>query len=128
MYSPIDFCDERHISAIENAIANQVANFNGYYILLKIKEWRPSEYYGDSLVIIDTQSGVVYPLPFDYYAAAINMRNTKSMGKPRLIFSLRSNKVCIDGSILVYRATTNGEFCFKFEGNKFSGYRTEYMN
>lgn len=128
MYSPIDFCDERHISEIKGAIASQAANFNGHYILLKIKEWRPSEYYGDSVVIIDIQTGVVYPMPLDYYTGAVNMENSKVMGKPKLTFSANSNKVCIDGSILVYRATTNGKFCFKFEGNKFSGYQTEYMN
>lgn len=128
MYSPIDFCDARHVSEIKDAIATRVANFNGHYLLVKIKEWRPSEYYGDSVVIIDIETGVVYPMPFDYYAGAVNTGNTKARGKPRLIFSADNNKICIDGSILVYRATTNGKFCFKFEGNKFSGYQTEYMN
>ena len=128
LYSPVDFCDERHVSEIKNALGNQVANFDGHYILLKIKEWRPSEYYGNSIVAIDTESGVVYPMPFDYYTGEINMTDAKVTKRPGLTFSAGSKKVCIDGSILVYRATTNGHFCFYFDGHKFSGFHTEYMN
>lgn len=128
MYSPVDFCDERHASIIKNAIATGEANFDRHYILLKIREWRPSEYYGDSVVVIDAQTGVVYPMPFDYYSGKINMKNSKIARKSKLNFSANSNVVCIDGSILVYRATSNGYFCFYFDGKAFSGYHTEYMN
>ena len=128
MYSPVDFCDERHTAEMKDALANRVANFNEHYILLKIKEWRPSEYYGDSVVAIDVQTGIAYPMPFDYYSGSINMRNSKAIKKPKLTFSANSNKVCIEGSILVYRATTNGRFCFDFDGDRFTGYHTEYMN
>src|ERR1700761_4335593 len=74
-YSLVDFCDERHVSKINDAIIHSAANFNRHYILLKIREWKPSEYYGDSLVAIDTVTGIVYPLPFDYYSGKINMNN-----------------------------------------------------
>ncbi|AUT66034.1 hypothetical protein C2L65_31545 [Paraburkholderia terrae] len=128
LYSPVNFCDERHIVKIKQAIANRSVNFNGHYILLKIKEWRQSDIYGDSVVVIDALTGIVYPMPFDYFSGRIDMGNSQTIRKPRLTFSGGSNRVCIDGSILVYRATTNGTFCFDFDGSKFNGYRTEYMN
>ncbi|SEI61132.1 hypothetical protein [Paraburkholderia diazotrophica] len=74
-YSPVSFCDGRHISEIKNAIASGVGNFNNHYILLEIKEWKPSEYYGNSLMAIDTLTGIAYPLPFDYFSDHINMNN-----------------------------------------------------
>ncbi|MDH6147998.1 MULTISPECIES: hypothetical protein [Paraburkholderia] len=126
-FSPVDFCDDRHVFEIKKAIATEAANFNGHYILLSINEWKPSAHYGDSLVVIDTLTGIVYPLPFDYYSGQINMKNSHMLKKPNLNFSLKSNKICIDGSILVYRAMTNGNFCFEFDGEKFTGYQTEYM-
>ncbi|MGF6972486.1 hypothetical protein QFZ94_000913 [Paraburkholderia sp. JPY465] len=128
MYSPIDFCGERHVSEMKDAIERRTANFNGHYILLNIKEWRPSEYYGDSVVVIDAESGIAYPMPFDYYAGKVNMINSKILKNPKLTFSAGGNKICVDGSILVYRSTTNGHFCFYFDGHKFSGFQTEYMN
>ena len=128
LYSPVNFCDERHIAKIKQAIANRSANFNGHYILLKIKEWKVSDIYGDSVVVIDALTGIVYPMPFDYFSGRIDTRNSQAIRKSRLIFSGDSNRVCIDGSILVYRATTNGILCFHFDGRKFNGYRTEYMN
>lgn len=127
-YAPIDFCDERHILEIKNAISSGVVNFNGHYILLKIKEWGASDFYGNSVVAIDALTGIVYPMPFDYFSGRIDTRNSQKIKRPRLTFSDGSNRVCIDGSILVYRATTNGIFCFDFDGHKFIGYRTEYMN
>ncbi len=127
-YSPIDFCDERHVSEIKKAINQSTANFNGHYILLKIQEWKPSEYYGNSLVAIDTLTGIVYPLPLDYYTGEVNMKNARMVKKPKLKFSLKSSEVCIDGSILAYHATINGRFCFDFDGEKFTGSQTEYMH
>jgi hypothetical protein len=127
-YSSVDFCDERHVSQIKDAIARSTANFKEHYILVKIQEWTSSEHYGNSLVAIDALTGVAYPLPFDYYSGRINMRNSRMLKKPKLNFSAKSGKVCIDGSILVFRATINGSFCFDFDGKKFTGFKTEYMN
>jgi hypothetical protein len=128
LYSPVNFCDDRHIDEIKQAISNRSVNFNGHYILLEIKEWRSSDNYGNSIVVIDSLTGIVYPVPFDYFSGRIDTRTSQIIRKPRLTFSGGSNRVCIDGSILVYRATTNGIFCFDFDGHKFIGYRTEYMN
>ena len=36
--------------------------------------------------------------------------------------------LCIKGRILVYRSIDEGSFCFKFEGNRFTGHQTECMN
>lgn len=127
-YSPVDFCDERHTSEIKNALTHAAINFNRHYILLKIPEWKPSENYGYSLVAIDTRTGFAYPVPIDYYSGQTGEKNPDTPRKPRLFFSKNSSKLCIDGSILVYRATTNGYFCFDFDGEKFTGFHTEYMH
>jgi len=127
-YSPVDFCDDRHVLEMRNALNSKAANFNKYYILLKIKEWRPSEHYGDSIVILDTRTGVAYPMPFDYYTGAIHENNSKTIQKSKLVFSENNDEVCIIGAIMVYRSITNGNFCFFFDGKTFSGYRTEYMD
>lgn len=124
-YSPFDFCDARHIAAIKYAISNKSANFNKRYILLSIEEWPPSPDF-KSLVAIDTLTGIVYPVPIDDYSGHMNNRGNLT-SKPKLSFSLQSNRLCIDGAILVYRATTNGHFCFDFDGEKFTGYQTGYM-
>ncbi|WP_236674349.1 hypothetical protein [Paraburkholderia hospita] len=128
LYSPVNFCEERHIAKIKQAISIRSVNFNGHYIILRIKEWKSSDIYGDSVVVIDALTGIVYPMPFDYFSGRIDMKNSQTIRKPRLTFYRGNNRVCIDGSILVYRATTNGIFCFDFDGHKFNGYRTEYIN
>jgi hypothetical protein len=124
-YSPIDFCDERHISEINAAIEKMPANFNKHYILLSVEEWPPSPEF-KSLMAIDTRTGVVYPVPIDDYSGHVDNRG-RVTSKPKLTFSIESNRLCIQGAILVYRATTNGNFCFDFNGDRFSGYHTEYM-
>nr|WP_241023606.1 hypothetical protein [Burkholderia sp. Ac-20365] len=128
LFSPVDFCDERHIREIKSAIRNGTVNFNNHYMLLTINEWNLSNIYGNSVVAIDLRSGMAYPMPFDYFSSKTNARKLPLKNKPQLIFSKESDQVCIDGSILVYRATSSGLFCFRFVGDKFVGYRTEYMN
>ncbi|WP_257813232.1 hypothetical protein [Burkholderia glumae] len=121
-YSPVDFCDNKHIKEYNSALQTKSANFNSNYILLPIKE-RDDE---RSLVAIDKRSGVVYPVPIDSY-----FDTPKGNGVPerraKLKFSKQSNEVCIYGTILVYRANGTGKFCFQLEGNKFVGYHTTYM-
>jgi hypothetical protein len=126
-YSPVSFCDERHISEIKNAIAEEVPNFDEHYIILKIKEWGDLDYYGYSVVVIDVRTGVVYPMPFDYFSDRVGAAGSVADKIKKLVFSTKNNKICINGAILVYRATTSGKFCFYFDGSKFTGYRTEYM-
>jgi hypothetical protein len=123
--SPIDFCDARHVKIIKSAISGKSANFNRHYILLSIEEWPPSPD-GRSLVAIDTLTGIVYPVPIDSYQGRMYDQGNFS-GKPNLSFSLKSNRLCIKGDILVYRGNTDGHFCFDFDGEKFTGYHTEYM-
>ncbi|MBB4515703.1 hypothetical protein [Paraburkholderia fungorum] len=124
-FSPVNFCDDKHVAAINSALSEQAPNFNGHYILLTISEY--PRYHQRSVVAIDTNTGVVYPLPIDAYSGPTDKSgNTSKDGKVTL--DLKSNKVCIDGTILVYRALEHGKFCFTFEGHKFVGHHTTYMD
>lgn len=122
--SPIDFCDERHLAEIKKAIATMKPNFNEHYILLPILERK--KYFQKSIVLIDTVSGIVYPLPIDFYSGyANNKKGASNFGTIK--YSLNKNTICIEGSIFVYRSEKDGVFCFYFNGTTFSGYRTTYM-
>lgn len=123
--SPIDYCDEKHLNAIDEAIKNQRPNFNKKYILLTIQERK--NYYQSTLVAIDSNTGIVYPIPIDFYSGYANKKGgANDFGK--LTYSLESNKVCIEGSIFVYRAEEDGTFCFNLQGDRFTGHQTTYMD
>jgi len=123
--SPVDYCDDRHIAAINEAILSQSPNFNGHYVLLSVPE--RENYYQSSLVAIDSNTGIVYPLPIDFYSGHAGKKGgADNLGK--LTYSLDSNNVCIDGSIFVYRAEEDGIFCFSLQGDRFTGHHTTYMD
>ncbi|WP_088579499.1 hypothetical protein [Burkholderia ubonensis] len=123
-YSPVDFCDDKHVAAYSDALKTQVSNFNGNYIILVYPEFK--NYHQRSVVAIDTKTGVVYPLPIDAFSGFMHGRRVaKDEGK--ISYSINSNKVCISGAILVYRSFEEGDFCFEFVGDKFVGHHTEYM-
>ncbi|MET3550844.1 hypothetical protein [Burkholderia sp. 567] len=123
-YSPVDFCDDKHVSAYSEVLKKEVPNFYGHYILLAYPEFK--EYHQRSVVAIDAKTGVVYPLPIDAFSGFMHGRRVaKDEGK--ITYSADSNKVCISGAILVYRAFEEGNFCFEFVGDKFVGHHTEYM-
>lgn len=123
-YSPVDFCDDKHVSAYNDALKTQASNFNDHYIILAYPEFK--NYHQRSIVAIDTKTGVVYPLPIDAFSGFMHGRRTaKDEGK--ISYSINSNKVCVSGAILVYRSFEEGNFCFEFVGEKFVGHHTEYM-
>lgn len=124
-FSPVDFCDERHLAEIKNAINVSKPNFNGKFILLSLPE--RSQYLQRSLVAIDTTSGVVYPVPIDAYSGVTNEDGfPRRLG--RLKFDLHSSKVCIYGAIVAYHMIEDGKFCFVFDGDRFVGHHTPYMD
>lgn len=124
-YSPVDFCDKKHRAAIDHAINTKKPNFNSHFILLEISESDDGMHH--SLVAIDTYTGDVYPLPFDSYSGLLDEHgNYKDSG--RVIFDMNSPKICIDGSLVAYRATDIGEMCFTFDMDRFVGYRTAYTD
>ncbi|MDN7902458.1 hypothetical protein [Burkholderia cepacia] len=123
-YSPVDFCDDKHVSTYGDVLKTKAPNFYGHYILLAYPEFK--EYHQRSVVAIDAQTGVVYPLPIDAFSGFMHgKRVAKDEGK--ITYSADSNKVCISGAILVYRSIEEGNFCFEFVGDKFVGHHTEYM-
>ena len=124
-YAPVYFCDDRHISEIEKAIETMFPNFNGHYILLPILERR--EYYQRSLVAIDVETGAVYPLPFDFYSGDVDKKGSiHNYG--RLRYSMSGNRVCIIGAIVAHRQIDSGKLCWDFDGEKFVGHYTPYMD
>jgi hypothetical protein len=125
MYSPINFCDEKHIRLASNAIKDKKPNFNNNYILISIPE-RPA-YHQYSVIAINPSTGSFYPIPIDSYSGTPSKSNTKGENG-KLTFGLDNNKVCIAGDILVYRSIKSGEFCFFLQEEKFIGYHTTYMD
>ena len=101
------------------------ANFANGLIVLDIPI-RP-EYHQKSLVVIEPESGVVWPFPFDAYAGPLDASGNPT-GEGALEFSPDGNTVCIDGSLLVYRVINTGRFCFTYLGEgRFEGHVTQYM-
>ncbi|HTH73143.1 MAG TPA: hypothetical protein VL635_01940 [Trinickia sp.] len=124
-FSPVYFCDDRHISEIKKAIAEKRPNFNRHYILISILERK--EYYEHTLVAVDAETGIAYPFPFDSYSGYMDEKgNVHDFG--HVSYSLDSNQVCVAGSIVAYRETDSGKLCWKFEGGKFVGHRTPYTD
>jgi hypothetical protein len=122
-FSPINFCDEKHMGAIEGAISDKKPNFNGTYILLTIIE--SAKDHEQSLVIIDVRTGVVYPAPMDFFSG--KPKEDGSVGDfGKIDYGADSDQICIDGSIVAYRAEQDGKFCFHFRDGKFTGLDTAY--
>ena len=122
-YSPVDFCDEYHAKEISNAIKNRKPNFSKNFIVTKILERPRYEQY--SIAIVDPEAWVFHPIPVDYFSKSAD-ENIKNNGEIK--FNLNSNKICLFGNIVIYRSLKSGEFCFFFEGGKFTGYQTTYMD
>lgn len=125
-YSNVDFCDQRHMAAINTAIRDLRPNFNGYYILLPIQEG-PATWLQKSLVVIDSRTGAVYPLPIDAYSGRTHPNSYVSENAGQLSYAVDSAHLCIVGSIFEHRMVKNGKFCFDFTGDRFTGYKTIYM-
>lgn len=124
-FSPVYFCDDRHISEIEMALETRHPDFNHHYILLSILE--REEYYERSLVAIDTETGIAYPFPFDFYSGRVDARgNVHDYG--RVTYSLNDSHVCVTGSIVAYRETDSGKLCWDFNNGRFVGHRTPYTD
>jgi hypothetical protein len=123
--SPVNFCDKEHMSAIESAVRGVAPNFDGKYILLSIDERK--SYFQRSLAVIDSSTGIVYPVPIDFYSGKPDVQGAISKFGD-LKFNLKSNEICLSGSIYAYRPEQDGRFCFHFDGEKFIGLNTPYTD
>lgn len=124
LHSPVNFCDERHLSLMAEAIAHRKPDFHRRYILLTIPEW--PEYRQSSVVAIDPALPAAYPVPIDAFSGPVGKSGDPTT-QGKLMYGLDSNEICIDGAILAYKAIKNGRFCFTFQAERFTGYRTAYM-
>ncbi|MCU1091570.1 hypothetical protein JAK58_08575 [Stenotrophomonas maltophilia] len=123
-YSPVDFCDAQHRAQIDQAILTQVPNFNRHYILAQLDERK--EYFQRSIVLIDSRDGTVYPLPIDAFSGPlVGKEGARTYGTVET--SAESDTFCVNGALLVYRAFEEGRFCFGFDGVRFTGHTTQYM-
>ncbi|WP_313142101.1 hypothetical protein [Stenotrophomonas sp.] len=122
--SPVDFCDAAHRAQIEAAIRTQAPNFKTHYILAQLEERR--EYFQRSIVLIDSRDGTVYPLPIDAFSGPmVGKEGAREYGKVET--SLQGDTFCVRSALLVYRAFEEGRFCFGFDGLRFTGHKTQYM-
>ncbi|QBG94623.1 hypothetical protein [Xanthomonas oryzae] len=124
-YSPINFCDERHLKLIKDALKNNSINFGKKYILVSIPERK--RFFENSLVAIDAETGVAYPFPFDFYSGKTDKAGN-SHGDGIVHYAINSDQVCIDGSIMAYKEMQNGHLCWKFDAGRFVGQRTPYLD
>ncbi|WP_216821535.1 hypothetical protein [Stenotrophomonas sp. ESTM1D_MKCIP4_1] len=123
-YSPVDFCDAAHRAQIDEAIRTQVPNFKTHYILAQLEERK--EYFQRSIVLIDSRDGTVYPLPIDAFSGPlVGKDGAREYGKVET--SLQADTFCVSSALLVYRAFEEGRFCFGFDGVRFTGHATQYM-
>lgn len=120
--SPVNRCASKFVSAYEQAVERGQANFNRTMIITVINS-RP-RYKQQTVVAIDPRAMKVYPLPFDYFTRSFSKTDPDEYG--RLVYSLESNNICVDGEILAYRSTQSGPLCWRFEGNQFVGSETPY--
>lgn len=75
------------------AIRDLAPNFNKDYIVIFIPEGK-KDYKLNSIVAIDTRSGIVYPLPFDSYGGYLNDDGSDIPNKPAtVIFNINDNKI-----------------------------------
>ena len=123
-YSPVDFCDARHRAAIEDALQHQKPNFNQHYLLVQVDD-RP-EYFQRTLVLVDTRTGRATPLPFDAFTGPAG-KGGDATGYGTLETGVDQQQFCLDGALLVYRVFEEGRFCFGFDGERFTGHETQYM-
>ncbi|HHB9417458.1 TPA: hypothetical protein ACOEN8_002442, partial [Stenotrophomonas maltophilia] len=123
-YSPVDFCDARHRGAIEDALQHQKPNFNKHYLLVQVDD-RP-EYFQRTLVLVDTRTGRATPLPFDAFTGPAG-KGGEATGYGTLETGVDQPQFCLDGALLVYRVFEQGRFCFGFDGERFTGHETQYM-
>ena len=123
-YSPVDFCDAEHRAQIEKAIRTQAPNFNTHYILAQLDERK--EYFQRTIVLINSRDGTVYPLPIDAFSGPlVDDKGAREYG--RVETAPESKTFCVSGAVLVYRAFEEGRFCFGFDGLRFTGHATQYM-
>lgn len=125
LYSPTHFCDDLHQHAYARALESMPANFADGLIILDIPT--RLEYHQKSLVVIEPDTGIVWPFPFDAYAGPLDASGSP-IREGTLEFSPDSKTACIDGSLLVYRVIDTGRFCFTYLGEgRFEGHITQYM-
>ena len=119
-YSEINFCDKAHLAAINKAVLTRRADFNEHYIFLTVPVAGNRAVKG-SAVVIDTKTGMVYPLPFDFYGGYVD-RKGFPVSSPALQvkYDLQSPKICIHGSTYAYRDVYENQVsCFVFNGAGF---------
>lgn len=84
------------------------------------------EYFQRSIVLIDSRDGTVYPLPIDAFSGPlVGKDGARTYGTVET--SVESDTFCVSGALLVYRAFEEGRFCFGFDGVRFTGHTTQYM-
>jgi hypothetical protein len=70
-FSPVNFCDKEHLDVINAAIASRAPDFSAHYIVLPKNVQEDPQFHRRSLAILDANTGLVYPLPIDFYSGRL---------------------------------------------------------
>ncbi len=77
-------------------------------------------------MLVDTRTGRTTPLPFDAFTGPAG-KGGDATGYGTLETGVDQPQFCLDGALLVYRVFEEGRFCFGFDGERFTGHETQYM-
>lgn len=86
-----DYCSKANLAKYKNALKTMQPNFDKKYILLNTGTPDSLE-----MVALDTQTGIAYPLNYQFTGWEDNEGNVKK--KPTYTFSLNDAKLCLMGS------------------------------
>jgi len=78
------------------------------------------------VVLVDTRTGRATPLPIDAFTGPAE-KGGDAIRYGTLETGVDRQQFCLDGALLVYRAFEEGRFCFGFDGERFTGHETQYM-
>jgi len=119
-YDDFQFCSKSNITKYKAALAKRKPNYDSTKILLNVGSAKNIRY-----VVIDTQTGLVFPLRDTIYG----FTDWKgSLKKPPLIqFSVNSPLLCIQGNVFAYRdAYDNVEVCYTLQKDQWAKYGQEF--
>lgn len=123
-----NFCSKSNISRYKDVLKTSKANFNHKFILLNTGTLDSLE-----LIALDTQTGIGYPLNYQFTGWEDNNGNLKK--KPFYTFSLNDSRVCLMGSQYdgdhpgTHQTYSNIRNCFHIKkDDKYTSFESTYID
>jgi len=116
-FSEVNFCDERHVRDVREALAGRSADFNRKYLVVKFAEG-PAR---TSFAAVGTRDGMVYPLPFDSFGPFVDVFGAPVRSpQAKVEYRVDSDVICFTGSTYDYRnVLENRTTCFRMKPSGF---------